>query len=190
MEDKKDDLVIIGIDPGNNLGVAIYTLDATTLEIIKIENIMLVLNNYIPDEGDGYDKMNGKLKHLQKSILAIMECYKPKAIGLETSFLNMKFPKAVIQLSQYLAIIESTTKKLIPDIKIFRYSPKYIKSKVDAGGDAKKNDMTSAISKIEEITKHIELSVMTEHEIDSTAIGYVMLKEIRSYKLVLLALGV
>ena len=64
MEDTKDDLIIIGIDPGNNLGIAVYTIDAVTLEILKIDNIMLVLNNYIPDEGDGYDKMNGKLKHL------------------------------------------------------------------------------------------------------------------------------
>lgn len=180
---------IIGIDPGNNLGIAIYTIDPEDFKIVKIENIMLVLNNYITDEGDGYDKMNLKLKHLKFSIQAIIKNYKPIALGLETSFLNMKFPKAVIQLSQYLAIIESTSKEIIPNIKIFRYSPKYIKSKVDAGGDAKKDDMTTAISKLTEVTKHIDITKLTEHEIDSTAIGYVVLKEIRMFPLVLCALG-
>ena len=118
-----------------------------------------------------------------------MEEYKPLALGIETSFLNMRFPKAVIQLSQYLAVITNTTKSIVSDIKIFRYSPKYIKNNIGAGGDAKKDDMTSAIKKIPEVNDKIKIETLTEHEIDSLAIGYVVLKEIRSYPLVLCAIS-
>ncbi len=179
---------IISIDPGNNLGISIYTIDDEDYKIVNIETIFLVLNNYASEDGDGYDKINSKLKYLKDYMTKVMKDYKPLALGIETSFLNMRFPKAVIQLSQYLAIIESVSKEVYSGIKIFRYSPKYIKSKIDAGGDAKKDDMTSAVSKIKEITSKIKIDKLTEHEIDSLAIGYVMLKEIRQYPLVLCAL--
>ena len=180
---------IISIDPGNNLGISIYTIDDEDYKVVSVETIFIILNNYGSEEGDGYDKINSKLSYLKKFMTEIMNEYKPLALGLETSFLNMRFPKAVIQLSQYLAIIENVSREVYSGIKIFRYSPKAIKSKIEAGGDAKKDDMTTAVSKIEELKGKIKLDKLTEHEIDSLAIGYVMLKEIRQFPMVLCALS-
>ena len=46
---------IISIDPGNNLGISIYTIDDEDYKIVSVETIFLILNNYSSEEGDGYD---------------------------------------------------------------------------------------------------------------------------------------
>lgn len=180
-----DTINIISIDPGNNLGVSIYKLDAYTLEIVGIETRLRVLEKQVkPDEDEDYKLLN-KLSYLSNFIKRLIEEFEPVAIGIETAFLNMKFPKAVINLSQYVSTIEMTAYKENKHIKFFRYKPKFIKKGIEAGGDAKKEDMTKAVLKIKDITKFVKPDLLSEHEVDSLAIGYILIKELREFPFIL-----
>ncbi|MGE3593076.1 MAG: hypothetical protein AB7G52_11385, partial [Arcobacter sp.] len=100
---------------------------------------------------------------------------------------NSRFPKAVMQLSQYTAIIEMSINSINSFIKIFKYAPRYIISNVGAGGNANKEDMLSNILTIGELMVHIDVKNMSEHEIDAVAIAYTTLKEIRTYPMIMYA---
>ena len=40
---------IIGIDPGTNTGIAVYTID-TNFNILNIDTYTILLNNYVNDD--------------------------------------------------------------------------------------------------------------------------------------------
>lgn len=176
---------LLGIDPGNNVGVAIYTVNAKTLEVISVSTRLFILDNHI--DATAIDRIPLKILALNAIVNELIVKYDPLVVGFELAFLNMRFPKAVMQLAQYTSIIEYTFRCDNPFIKFFKYPPKYIKSAIGAGGNADKNDMTSAIKRIPEITKFILPDYRTEHEIDALSIGYTALNEIRKYPHILYA---
>jgi len=167
---------IIGIDPGSNTGVSIYTLDANTNAIVNIETSLYVLGNYC-EENTLFNRVN----ILNKICNSLYDNYMPVAVGMETAFLNSRFPKAVMQLSQYIAITEYSFYTKHPFIKIYNYPPKLIKMCIGAGGNAKKDDMTLAVKNIPEIANNINIDSLSEHEIDALAIGYLLIKDIRTF---------
>lgn len=178
---------LISIDPGTNVGISIYGIDGYDLSIKSIETYVLPLENFIPLSTS--DKLTAKLGYLQSVIQTLAERYNPLVIAVEEAFLNMKFPLAVIQLSQYLGIILNTFKSYNPTVKVFKYAPRYIKRLVNAGGGADKDGMMIALLAIPELSTRLNLNHLCEHEIDALAIGYVTLSEIRLYPLVLYALN-
>ena len=184
---EEDNLIkVISIDPGNNIGLCIYSLDSTNFKIVNIETKLFVLNNLI-DTDDEYKTLY-RLKAISNIIKNVVKTYKPMCLAFETSFLNMRFPKAVIQLSQYVGVIELTAYEADKNIKMFRYMPKYIKKNIGAGGNADKDDMTIAVSLVEDIIEHINVKLLSEHEIDSLAIGYIAIEEIRKFPFLLYAI--
>lgn len=177
---------IVGIDPGSNVGVSIYGIDGYTLNIVTIETFVIPLENYIAPYAT--DKLTSKLGYLSNIMLDICVRYNPLVLAVEEAFLNMKFPLAVMQLSQYLGIILNTFVGYNPTIKVFKYAPRYVKRLFNAGGNADKDDMTKALLTVDEITSKYNVLGLCEHEVDALAIGYVTLSECRRYPLVLYAL--
>jgi Holliday junction resolvasome RuvABC endonuclease subunit len=171
---------IVSIDPGTNIGISIMTIDCITFEVVAIETRVVTLNNYTYAD-DSSDRLLEKLIHLNKVCYEIAYSYSPIAIFVESAFLNMRFPKAVIQLSQFIATIETTFIQALPMIKIFRYPPKYVKKLISEYGGATKDGMLDAINKIPNIGMLINTSLLTEHEVDAVAIGYVGLMEITQF---------
>lgn len=172
---------ILGIDPGNNLGISIYQLDCEN-NIINIHTECHILENYICSLTS--DLFSSKLIAIQTIINNLLTIYNPLAVGLESAFMNIRYPKAIMNLSQYVAMIDTTIINYNSFIKIYKYAPKYIKHKVSTG-DANKNDMLTSILKIKEISPFIRSNV-TEHEVDAIAIAYVLLTNIREDSLLLL----
>jgi Holliday junction resolvasome RuvABC endonuclease subunit len=172
-------LKILSIDPGNNLGFSLYTLNGYNLNITNIETGLMVLDKNI--NNDNKDIMLYRTNVLSKFIYNIVNIEQPHILSLETAFLNSKFPKAVMQLSQYLITIQSIVYNINPFIKVFKYPPKYIKNIVYGKGGANKEDMYNSVKNIKEINKHINCTNLSEHEIDSLAIGYTSILEIRKY---------
>ncbi len=184
-----DNLInIIAIDPGNNIGVAIFTIDVRDFSIVSIETKLFILENIIGPLDDDFNKLLYKLNIIQTIVTDLYTAYDPIALGVETSFLNTRFPKAVMQLSQYVAVIEHTMYVLNTRIKLFRYMPRYIKREIGAGGSADKDDMMITVSALEEVTDLINPYVLSEHEVDAIAIAYTMLLEIRRYPFILYTL--
>lgn len=171
---------IIGIDPGNNFGISILTIDSITKDIVAVNTEFYILDHYISPYTT--DKVITKLEYINKIVNYLIDNYEPASIAFETAFMNIRFPKAVINLSQYVGTLENSIINKNCFISIFKYAPKYIKSIVSTG-DADKNDMLKAIKNIPELSNKIDTTLLTEHEIDAIAIAYTMLKEIRLYPL-------
>ena len=73
-------------------------------------------------------------------------------------------------------------------IKIYKYPPKLIKYHIGAKGNADKDMMLAKVATIPEITKFINPYTVSEHEIDSLAIGYITIDFIRKDPIQLLML--
>lgn len=162
---------IIGIDPGNNLGIGILHIDIETNNIVRIESRTYVLDNYVEEASfNVLLERNMKLKEIVKGLV---ETYRPVLFCIEAAFMNSRFPKSVIQLSQYVGTIELTIRSTNPWCKILKLPPKYIKARCGAGGNADKNDMRTNLQVIPVIANTIDLTFITEHGIDSLAMAYV-----------------
>lgn len=169
---------IISIDPGTNMGVAIYTLDSDSGLVVGISTHVYSLNNHICTT----HKLNNlllKTQAIERACTSLYNLYKPVAMVVEAAFLNSKFPKAVMQLSHFIATIDNTMFRLNPLIKFFRYPPTYVKMGIGAGGNADKVAMRKQVSSIPEITNFLDVSKVSEHEVDALAIGYVGIMNIR-----------
>lgn len=174
-----DTFSLLGIDPGNNLGISCFTINSN-FEITEIETRLIKLSNNILEHETNIDRLN----FLNNYLTYLYNFYRPSVIGVESAFMNTKFATAIIQLTQYVTIIEQTFFNLDPFIKLYKYPPKYVKSMI-ATGDADKNDVLSGVSRIKEITKLINVNTLSEHEIDATAIAYTLLSDIRKYPVLL-----
>lgn len=166
---------IMGVDPGKNLGISILTIEDETLSIKNIQTFIYYLDNSIFTNLPMMDKLD----KLTKSIESLLLTFRPVAFCFEQAFKH-RFANAVIQLSQYTALIEYTAYKFDPYMIIYKYPPKFIKKLFGATGDADKNAMLKRFLQIEEL-KPFYKEEMTEHEIDATAIGYITLNNIRNF---------
>jgi len=174
---------IIGIDPGSNTGVAIFELSSIDMSILSISTHTVILNNMI----NGTDVLLERNIVLSKICSYLYDTYIPKAVAVEAAFLNSRFPKAVMQLSQYTTTIDQTFYNKDNFIKILRYPPKYVKKYIGGGGNADKDGMLLATRNIPELLNNIDLNRLTEHEIDAIAIGYVSITELRRYPHILMS---
>lgn len=166
---------IMGVDPGKNLGVSILTIEDTDLTIKNIQTFIYYLDNSIFSSLPMMDKLD----KLNKSLESLLYNFRPVAFCFEQAFKH-RFANAVIQLSQYTALIEYTAYKFDPYMLIYKYPPKFIKKLFGATGDADKNGMLKRFLSINEL-KGFYREDMTEHEIDATAIAYITLNNIRSF---------
>lgn len=177
---------IVGIDPGNNTGICRIEYNPIDGQIVNITTEFICLENMINPYS--LDKARDKVIAAQTVGNYIMYNYNPICVGLESAFMNTRFPRAVIQLSQYVGMLESTLINTNRFIKIFKYPPKLIKSNMGSG-DNKKQDMTDAVINHPELSKYISnISILTEHEIDAICIAYCVIQDIRKYPLVTVAL--
>lgn len=177
---------IVSIDPGNNIGISIFTVSLPDYKIINIETKFVILENNISKTA--HDKILDRLQILSNLVTELITIYNPVAFSVEAAFLNVRFPKAVMQLSQYVAIIEHTMIQLNPYIKIFKYPPKYIKARSTGSGNADKDGMLLGLNKVKELSSKVNLNLVSEHEVDAVAIAYTALLEIRAYPFILYAL--
>ena len=168
---------ILGLDPGNNLGIGVLQVSTETNEILDVTSQTLVLDKYVEDET--YNVMLARVQKLHNVVTHLNTIYQPLVVSLEAAFMNSRFPKSVIQLSQYVNTIELASRLSNPWCRILKYPPKYIKSVVGAGGTADKNDMKNNLLKIPEISNKIDLNLLSEHAIDSLSIAYVTYKELQ-----------
>lgn len=177
---------IIGIDPGNNLGIGILHIDIDTNEIVRIESRTYVLDNYV--ENDSYTVLLDRTIKLREIVIGLVETYRPILFCIEAAFMNSRFPKSVIQLSQYVGTIELTIRTTNPWCKILKFPPKYIKARCGAGGNADKNDMKTNLQAIPAISNIIDLTYISEHGVDSLAMAYVGYLEIQDNPFILWSL--
>jgi len=182
-----DTINLISIDPGTNIGISIYQLSVPDLKIINIETLCIELS-YFNNSENAEINMLSRMIYLDNYIKLMINEYNPHIIAMEAAFVNGRFPRSGMMLSKYIATIEMAIRAINPYIPIYRYAPKMIKMIIGAKGTADKDAMTKAVDKIEEITAYIDPKQLTEHEVDSLAIGYITIGMMRNDPLSLIML--
>ena len=171
---------IVAIDPGNNLGITIFTINSIDMSIVNIECKLYVLSDNI-DMSIPSRRITNKLLYIGRICAYINSVYNPLMLFTESAFINKRFPMAVMNLAPIMSMIQVGFLQVNPGIKMLQYPPKYVKKYVKAGGNADKDDMARAIGVIPEISKYVDSKLISEHEVDAIAIAYVGLCDIRKY---------
>lgn len=174
-----DYFTIMGIDPGSrNLGIAIFYIDIYTLDILEIIPIPISLNKY-NIYANNRNGLTSRLFYLRQEFTDILMAYSPVAISIESGFINPRMPGAVIPLASAITIMSSVIMQYDFETSIIDYPPSIIKKAVGADPHGNKSPVFNALSKNKEISNIINLDLLTEHCVDSIAIAYTMLIEIR-----------
>lgn len=175
------DFTILGIDPGNNLGLCIIKTDSNTMEIKSIYPYTHYLDREAGTDVEDYF-LKRKL-YVRNIITKLYHRHNINMIGIELAFVNNRFPRSAITLSEYISFIELSVYNLSSRIKIFKYPPKSVKQLIGATGNSDKDGMLNTIKKIEEIQPFINYDMLTEHSVDALAIAYITLQKIRNNNL-------
>ena len=171
---------VFGIDPGSrNIGIAVYLIDIYTLEIVKIIPIQISLDKYVYTNLHNAN-LHIRLLRLMKEMNGLLRAYNPLAIGIESGFINVRRPGAVIPLASAISVISTAVNDYNSEIKLVEYTPSIIKKTIGANPHGNKNPVFEALLKIKEVDDLVDLNYLTEHTIDGIAIAYNLLKEIRT----------
>jgi len=172
-------MVIMGIDPGaGNTGIAVYTIDDKTFDILKIENILINLTKSKYDI-DNDNLLFQRLNRLYKICIKIFSNYDVFWIGIESAFLNRLRPAAYAPVVTSIYSIKKAFIDTYNTSNIVEYPPMMVKHIVAEYGGATKDDMYMAVKGIKEINDLIDIDIISEHEVDALAMGYTLLTQIR-----------
>lgn len=177
-------MVVLSIDPGTNYtGVTFWTLDDYTLDIIDINSFTIDLTT-ISYEVERF-KIVQRINMLTNILEKWIDIYKPYYLVIEAGFINMLRPAAYGPIANTIFAIENLFIAKSGTYNVIEYPPKYVKQYVSVG-TADKDDIKSAVSTISDITKFVNIDDLSEHAIDSLAIGYTFIDTIRKYPEILL----
>ena len=78
-----DTYTIIGIDPGNNLGIGILHIDSITNEIVGIESRTYVLDTYVREET--FNVLLERCSRLRELVIGLVMEYRPLMFCIEST---------------------------------------------------------------------------------------------------------
>lgn len=173
--------MIISIDPGvSNCGVSRLYLDENNVVIVK-ESInvkgSLKLRGEHGEIAEDFDERTGKVIRICDSIDEILNSFPEiNMIILEAPFIHPGRPMAVVALLEVLNAIKYRL-SIIKRIKNILIAPKLVKKLFYGNGKADKEKMQKALKhKVNKgfiiLDETINIEELTEHQIDSIAVGY------------------
>lgn len=180
---KKETIVILSIDPGSNLGVSVMEVSLDKLEIESIHTHITTITDVNSPNRCNEDSAY-RLSKIYERMTDMLNAYKPHSVAIESAFMS-RFPKAFGVLTGIVSMLSLATIHYDKHIRIQKVSPLEGKKAVDATGVGK-DDILEAMLKNKEITEHVKLKNLTEHEIDAIGIGYFLLKKYREHPALLI----
>ena len=172
-------MIILSIDPGTNYtGVTFWDIDDHDFSIKHIDSftIDLTVINYTNESYKIIQRINLLIRTLERYI----DYYKPYYLVIEAGFINILRPAAYGPIANTIYAIENLFISKTYTYNIIEYPPKYVKQYISKG-TADKNDIRLAVSKISDITTKINIDMLSEHAVDSLAIGYTFINILQQY---------
>jgi Holliday junction resolvasome RuvABC endonuclease subunit len=164
-------MVIMSVDPGTvNCGISFWELNEK-MEVTKIVSYNLHMNENLP--------VFNRIIDLEYKIDQLVKEFKPIWLAIEAGFINRLRPAAYGPIANTIFVIERVIYFYNGFNTFTEIPPKRVKQLIGATGSADKDDVKNAVSKIKEITNLIDINQLTEHQIDSLAIGYVFINFLR-----------
>lgn len=174
---------IIGIDPGSTrLGVSIFRFNVVNLKIISVKAFTINLdkvhrNDWLVFQ---YGDRVARLRELNRIMLNIFIEHEPDVVVSESPFMNMRRPAAFEALIETMCEIRQALITYDPCMRLLTIDPSSIKNAVGEKGNAGKEEIKQAVSKLEEIVLEQPIETMSEHAIDSLAVAYTQFKRYRA----------
>lgn len=166
---------VVGIDPGSTfLGLSTIYFDVSSLEITQIHSKTLYGSRYIQNEkiNDSFGGTQSMLIGHRKYLWNHFNLVSPLGVFCESPFYNSRMPAAFGSLIKTLEYIKNACILHDPYMKFATVDPPTAKKAIGAsGGSRDKADMIKALEKMP-FYKNIIFEEVTEHAVDSVAIGY------------------
>lgn len=170
-------LNLMAIDPGSsNLGVAIYSINISDLNIIKVESFTInaIKSKYYSKAySKTYGDKQARFLAMKNELYSFIEQYNPSLVICESPFFSSFTASAYGILVELLYIISEILFYYNNNIPFYKVDPPTAKKAVGAKGNAKKEDMFVKVNEMKEKIKLINnIEDLDEHAIDAIAIGY------------------
>lgn len=192
----KPTFTIVGLDPGtHNLGLGALHVDMLTYQIQSYEAYTLVATKLVREDSllsltHGWPY--ARVEALGDEIVRHLKFLRPSAVACEDAYFSRKFPGAFSPLLMSINGIRQAVIQYNRFLPFTLIEPSVIKQAVGAKSEKrKKGDRRATVNKVpvlEAIQATPEFNVPTktplhtlsEHAIDSLAIAYARLKQMRS----------
>lgn len=169
---------LLAIDPGkHNIGISIHELDTRTGEYVKITIESMDVDRTLARFGASDEVVSVSdrcLRKIRDRIYDLVIDYDISFVAYESPFYNPTRPAAYGSLCEVVACIRQAVIDANPNVYIDCMSPQNIKKGMGAGGTKGKEIMFEKVLGTKEMMDALDcdISELTEHCIDSMAIGY------------------
>jgi hypothetical protein len=167
---------IIGIDPGNQMGVTLLWFHPISMEIIRIEPMTLNQDKLTVD--DNHIQYHGirfaKNMALRDALVNLFRIYWPVAVVSESPFFNRLSPGSYGPLLEMVFSIRLAVSLYDSWMGLDVIPPSNVKQALGAKGNCGKPEMITALINNINITSKLirPVNELNEHEIDSVAVAY------------------
>jgi len=174
---------LIAIDPSSKFnGIAIFTIEPTTFNILAIEPVLLDTSGMDMGTMDLPSSSNRLVRTASLFNKLLINC-NPLAICFEKPFIHGMFKGAFASLNAMTNTFLLSAKQFNPDLHVSWFSPAEVKKAI--GGKAGRNssgkdDMLTLASNHPLIKEHLDASQLNEHTIDALAIGLCWIEKFKS----------
>lgn len=173
-----DTFNVLAIDPGKHyLGASIHELETRTGDYRRIDVETIFVDKYFNPRAldDEYVSVTDRcLMKIRHHVMWMVEEYNIDFFAYEAPFYNPARPAAYGSLCEVVSCIRQAALDVRPNILIDSMSPQNIKKGMGAGGTKGKEIMFEKVLATKELVDvlHRDIEDLTEHCIDSLAIGY------------------
>jgi Holliday junction resolvasome RuvABC endonuclease subunit len=186
----RDTFTICGTDPGtHNLGLGALHVDMYSLKIRSYEAYTLVATKLMDDSDlrvANHGHTFARTDAHKDELVRLFRCIRPSIIACEDAFFNRRTPGAYSPLLKSINSIQAAVLEYDPYMPFTLIEASVIKTMVGAVGWSRKAG-TNKSSVLEALMNNPEFAVpgnapltgLTEHAVDSLAIAYTRLKQIR-----------
>lgn len=185
--DSQDVFTVVGIDPGtHNLGLGALHVDMRTYQLRSYECYTLQATKLMDDDDllvATHGHTFARVDALKDAIIMNLTRLRPSVVACEDAFFSRRFPGAFAPLLASINGIRQAVLEYNPYMPFTLIEPSVVKVAVGAkGGGNNKTLVLDGINQIKEfdVPTTTPLNKQTEHAIDSLAIAYARLKQLRS----------
>jgi len=172
---------IVGVDPSTNyLGLARFTINAETFDIVDVDTTTLILANIIPPYG--YNRQEYVNTYLFNYLIGYFSTYPILYLSIESAFINKFRISSYGPLTRTIQTIRLAYNTVYYNIdRIIEYAPLYIKKRTGKDFYTDKDGTKNAVLSNNKINKFLSPNI-TEHEYDAIAIANVLYNDLKINK--------
>lgn len=180
--------VVIGIDPGSDtLGFACIHYDLKTMGILRSYSKTFKASKMTlsPITKQTHGNRYARIFKLSEVLLEMFQEINPTHVVCESPFMAMRRPQAYGALMETVFAIRTALRQFDEGMALDLIDPPSAKNAVGAAGNAKKEQVQAALSKLLDVIKYdeaelgVEFSKLDEHSIDALAIAYSRVKKLQ-----------